>query len=104
MALVAPTITATLAPAVIKEVSEDAVTTEFLTGAQEIQVKVACEDPKLRGNRSFDVKEVANVALDKAGKPRTQPDSGYVIRSRSKLAGKTLTVTLYWGKKVEQDS
>jgi hypothetical protein len=104
MALVAPTITATLAPAVIAEVMQDATSEAFSTGTQEVQVKVACEDPKLRANRSYDVKQCANDARTKAGLPIVNPDTGYVIRSRTKLAGKTLTVTLYWGRKVSQEA
>lgn len=98
MALVDAVITATLPPAVIAEVATDAIHADFKPGGQEVQVKVPCPDKKLRGNRLFDVKEAANEARTKAGKPSTL--DGLVIRGRSKLVGATLTVTLYWGKEV----
>lgn len=106
---VTPTITATLDPKLIAEIASEAVDAEFLAGTQELQYVVTGVAPKLRGNRNYDVKQVAVEALTKAGIKHPRED-GLVIRSRSKLKVASgadtgrLTVTLYWGKKVEQNS
>jgi hypothetical protein len=102
MAFTDPTVTATLPATVVAEIVAEVPDEKFLSGAQTVTYKVPCEKADLRGNRSYDVKQAAVAALEAKGIPTVQPESGFVIRSKSKLTGKTLTVTLYWGKKVSK--